>query len=414
MEEDTSYIDYEAFLSPSFSAHAFANTLITSTNDPSDPALDLSTPLSRVLFDLQEIDTHIHTLTTSAALPLLQHTASTAAASGSILAAVDAHVRALRTAYDRLHRHVTLRAHTANAVLEVTERLHAVTAQLRDLSHALVLARQLETQIAEADGDPGALVRAARTLSDLRAEGILGDDSDDAIDLVRDLKANVFKPAEAWVLAKARDAVATFEPAGSVNSAPQPQPAAQTGAFRELESLRVRAEAGALALWILSEGDEGEGRLLISAVQGVLNAAVSAALAQLVRSLSALTTMDRTVSDVAVRCQNLVALQTLLAGVVLDEDRKVALLDPVLELLDTKGLHTSFFRSVAAGLEAKIRDMVARGGANGRILRGAKERVRNALRACVERGLVGLEDGAGGRVEFEVAVMVGAAGALGR
>ncbi|KMU92369.1 hypothetical protein CIHG_10173 [Coccidioides immitis H538.4] len=60
-EPEPSYIDYEAFLDPSFSPTSFANNLVTSTNNPSDTPLDLSTPLSRVLFDIQEIDTHIHT-----------------------------------------------------------------------------------------------------------------------------------------------------------------------------------------------------------------------------------------------------------------------------------------------------------------------------------------------------------------
>ena len=60
---DPSYIDYELFLDPSFSAPAFANTLVLTTNNSTDSPLDLSTPLSRVLFDIQEVDSHIHTLT---------------------------------------------------------------------------------------------------------------------------------------------------------------------------------------------------------------------------------------------------------------------------------------------------------------------------------------------------------------
>ena len=54
-EEDASYIDYETFLAPDFKPSAFANNLVLSTNNPNDSPLDLSTPLSRVLFDTQEI-----------------------------------------------------------------------------------------------------------------------------------------------------------------------------------------------------------------------------------------------------------------------------------------------------------------------------------------------------------------------
>ena len=57
-EGDPSYIDYEAFLDPDFSASSFANTLVLATNNPSDTPLDLSTPLSRVLFDVQERYAH--------------------------------------------------------------------------------------------------------------------------------------------------------------------------------------------------------------------------------------------------------------------------------------------------------------------------------------------------------------------
>jgi len=72
-EEDTSYIDYETFLSPTFSPAEFANSLVRTTNNDTDTPLDLSTPLSRVLFDSQEINTHIDTLTTKSAPSPLTH-----------------------------------------------------------------------------------------------------------------------------------------------------------------------------------------------------------------------------------------------------------------------------------------------------------------------------------------------------
>jgi hypothetical protein len=73
-DDEPSYIDYETFLDPDFSPASFANTLVVSTNNPNDTPLDLSTPLSRVLFDAQEIDSHIDVLTTRSAVPLLDYT----------------------------------------------------------------------------------------------------------------------------------------------------------------------------------------------------------------------------------------------------------------------------------------------------------------------------------------------------
>lgn len=442
-DEDDSYIDYEAFLTPSFNPYAFANILITTTNDPDDPSLDLSTPLSRVLFDLQEIDTHIHSLTTTSAQQLLTYTERSYSASTVVLTAVESQVESLRRAYERLQKDVSQRSRSASEVLMVVERLHSVTTQLRELGRALVIARQIEVQIAEltragAEPDFKALVRASHNIRELRAGRVLADVDEDVV-LTRDLHTHVFAPAETFVLAKAREAVMGFEPnvasAATANGSGGNGGAQGAAAFgagvggRSAEVMRAKAAAGALALFLLST--ERDGQLLTSAVQSLLNAAVNASLSVLIRSLTSLTTLDRTVGEVAARCQNLVAFQALLAAIPLpsDEDaligeevvaaeaRRKNLLDPLLEQLDTTSLQTMFFRSVAAGLEPRIRDVLARGGANARILRGAKERLRNSLRACVERGI-----GAGSSPlaaeqrasEFEVAVMVGAAGSLGR
>ena len=172
----------------------------------------------------------------------------------------------------------------------------------------------------------------------------------------------------------------------------------------------------------------------VAVVQSLLDAAVNGSLVALTRSLTAVTTLDRSVGEVAARCQNVVALQTLLAGIPLPSSGGLetggggvgdtaaaggvggrrSLLQPLLEQLDTTSLQTLFFRSVAAGLEPRVVQVVARGGANARILRGAKDRVRSALRACVERGLAVGVGGEQQAVDFEVLVMVGAAAALGR
>ena len=207
--EEESYIDYEAFLTPSFSPYTFANTLVASTNDPSDPTLDLSTPLSRVLFDLQEIDTLIHSLTTSSAAPLLRFAAASHDATASVLVAVEAQVESLRNAYAQLQRDITQRDKEAAEVLTVTQRLHSVTGQLRELVRALVVARQLADQVSELDA--GALVRAARNVRELHAGRVLAD-VDAEVVLARDLRALVFRPAEAVVTARAREAVVAFEP----------------------------------------------------------------------------------------------------------------------------------------------------------------------------------------------------------
>ncbi|KAI7054695.1 hypothetical protein KC340_g18587, partial [Hortaea werneckii] len=113
----SSYIDYPALTAPAFSAPAHANRLVLSTNLPSDPPpLDLSTPLSRVLFDVQEIDTHIDTLTTSHALPLVSHASVHRDASRRLLDHVEDQVRGLTESYERLERDIRVRYGNAETV----------------------------------------------------------------------------------------------------------------------------------------------------------------------------------------------------------------------------------------------------------------------------------------------------------
>ena len=105
-DDDPSYIDYDTFLDPAFDPRAFANSLVLLTNNPADLPLDLSTPLSRVLFDIQEIDSHIDLVTTRSAVPLLEHTRDQNASSARIVDALDAHVRSLNDSYRQLEREV--------------------------------------------------------------------------------------------------------------------------------------------------------------------------------------------------------------------------------------------------------------------------------------------------------------------
>ncbi|KAG6017928.1 hypothetical protein E4U41_004096, partial [Claviceps citrina] len=120
---EPSYIDYEAFLSPDFSPTRFANTLVVSTNNPHDTPLDLSTPLSRVLFDAQEVDSHIDALTTRHAVPLLEFTLAQNRAGRRITSELDAQLASLNDSYRRLEREVIDKHAEADEVRQVALRL---------------------------------------------------------------------------------------------------------------------------------------------------------------------------------------------------------------------------------------------------------------------------------------------------
>jgi hypothetical protein len=167
VEPEASYIDYEAFASPDFDAPSFANALVLSTNDANDTCLDLSTPLSRVLFDVQEVDTHIDSLTTSSALPLLKHTSTRADASTHLLDTLESQVQGLQQAYTRLHQDVVERYEQADQVRLTADRLASTLRLARTVSRCLQLGRTLEGAMTDTDKPREghrSLASAARTV----------------------------------------------------------------------------------------------------------------------------------------------------------------------------------------------------------------------------------------------------------
>lgn len=239
-------------------------------------------------------------------------------------------------------------------------------------------------------------MRAAHSVLELRKLFSAHRDALDGVELARDLHSLVVVPAEAALGARARDVIAAF-------TMVPPTPGG-TGAFVVdpavvAEAQRPAVETAMQTLFLLQP------RALSVVVAALLGTQATAAATALTRALGALTTLDRVLAEVAARCRTLVAVEGMLAGVGLDAD--------VLRELDTGALSTGFFRAVAAGWEPRVRDVVVRGGANARILRGGRDRLRDGVRGCVLRGLdVDLADE--GRGEFEIAVMVGALGSLGR
>jgi len=221
-ENAPSYIDYEAFLDPDFSATSFANTLVLSTNNPSDTPLDLSTPLSRVLFDVQEVDTHIDALTTKSALPLLEHTRDHAESSGRILQAVEGQIATLAESYKTLEKEVLERYEVAEQVRLTAERLCETVQLGRAVARCLMLGRQLEVRMSEVGGvgsarkeDHRAMVRSADTILSLRqllAASKPGEEGEGLarVNVVTTLKNEMVVPAERSIASRAQQVVKEF------------------------------------------------------------------------------------------------------------------------------------------------------------------------------------------------------------
>ncbi|KAL8668064.1 MAG: hypothetical protein Q9202_000042 [Teloschistes flavicans] len=429
-DQAPSYIDYESFLDPDFSPTAFANSLVIATNNPSDTPIDLSTPLSRVLFDIQEIDTHIHTLTTKSAIPLLAHTKEQADAGQQIVSEVEAQVASLTDGYERLHKEVIQRHEEADQVRVAVERLWETVKTGRAVARCLTMGRQLETQMSEMGGGTGvgsvkkedhrAMIRAANTLVSIRqllsASGS-GEEGEhlSKVDLITYLQNAIVGPSESSLRNRAQQIIREFSMSSLAPSSNAPTTYAQS------EETKSRTTSAVLTLQLLNP------RLLLAALQAYLRTSLTSSLASITRALDNLSTLDRTLLEVAARCQNIVAIESLLDTIkppqtsLPDSQEEIKeqsknLLDPLLVALDTSSLPSFFWRSLAEGLAPRVSNLMARGGVSARALKTQKDRVRDSVRDCVLRG----SQGPGGSKgvsgwEREAAVMVGSViGSLGR
>jgi hypothetical protein len=448
---DPSYIDYEIFLSPSFSAASFANSLVLTTNNPTDTPLDLATPLSRVLFDIQEVDSHIHAVTSSSALPLLTHTQAQTASSTHIVTELSAQVANLNDCYERLEKEIIGRYQAAEEVRKVSERLWHTVRLGRAVARALQLGRQLEVQMTELQPNAGstntssagtgkqredhrAMIRASNTILALRA--LFGANSPgqegeglSKVHVVTTLRNDLFNPFERNLRTKAQQIVREFSMSTLSSSA----------TYAQTEDTKSRTTSALLTLYLLSPTPTSTTskqaplaftpELLITALQDYLRTSITSSLAALTRALGNLPTLDRTLLEISARCQNIVALEILLESIKPPPlpipstptptiTPPTNFLHPLLQTLETSSLPSHFWRSLGSGLVPRVSELVAKAGVQAKMLKTNKNSVRDAIRDCVVRGSQA-PSGAGPGVgkgkkgaengwEREVAVMVGA------
>lgn len=461
-DETSSYIDYETFLDPSFSAASFANTLVLSTNNPTDSPLDLKTPLSRVLFDVQEADTHIDTLTRQSALPLLSHTKANVDAGGHILEELESQVTTLTEGYNRLHREVIERYDAAEQVRLATDRLWHTVRLSRLVGRCLTLGRQLETQVNEVkrpDGgskkeDHRAMVRGASTLLSIREILRFEDQDLGKIALVNTLKTELVDPSDRLLTIRAEQIIGQFSMSAlSVNGTDSGANSVSALTYAQSEHTKSRTSTALVTLYLLSPVVTISARQpfepirLTNILQDYLKRAITSSLAGLSSALAALPKLERTLLEVSARCQNIAALEVLLEstrppihpllpkteleslaaaeGTIVSSQQEHAppnLLKPLLDSLDTSSLPSYFWRTMASQLSPRVQKIVKDGGVSARTLRSNRDRVSNALRDCVNRGsqlpASSLSRGKGLTIrnwEREAAVMTGALNAaLGR
>lgn len=477
VDGEPSYIDYETFLDPDFSPAGFANSLVLSTNNATDTPLDLSTPLSRVLFDLQEIDTHIHALTTKSALPLLSHTQDQTAAAEHILKETGTQIASVTQGYERLQKEVVQKWQAAEEARIAAEKSLATVRLARAVSRCLGLGRQLESQVAEITGrqSPGissegstattgkegyrALERAAYTILSLRQMFSASTEEEEGyglerVKVMRTLRNEFVLPAENMVKSRAQQAINRFSlttPGGTSNGQ-----SSSPSSYKQARDARARLATAAATLYLLSPMPketattfEYKPELLLSTLQGYMHTASMTSANSLARALSQLPTMDRTLAEVSARCQDVVALESILRNLrpplhpllspPANNDQAPAdsettstsknnLLQPLLQALDTSSLPSYYWRSLASSLTSRVQEIVSRGGVSARALRSNRDRLKTEIKECVmraaqvsatsllaEKGRPSTDTVTVGNWEREAAVMVSAVvGPLGR
>ena len=201
----STYIDIDALTSDNFSPYNHAATLIQRTNNLSDPTVDLTTPLSRVLFDLQEIDSHIHTLTSSSALDILSYTKTQNEAAQRILERVEEERTRLNASYSRLEKEVIDRYNKAKDAQINASRSWEVLRLGRSVQRVLNVARQFETAITDSGLGSGkvgkedhqALLRASYSLMSFRDIMSSSEGSDiGRVNVIRTLRAGSSRMAK--------------------------------------------------------------------------------------------------------------------------------------------------------------------------------------------------------------------------
>ncbi|KAI8720238.1 Conserved oligomeric Golgi complex subunit 5 [Fusarium sp. LHS14.1] len=403
VDEEPSYIDYETFLDPDFSPASFANSLVVSTNNPNDTPLDLSTPLSRVLFDAQEIDSHIDVLTTRSAVPLLNYTQQQTQASKHIVAELDGQIKSLNDSYRQLEKEVIDKHAEADEVRLVALRLWETLKLGRSVGRCLQLGRQLEVQHSElelpgngngASGkeDHRALVRCAYTILSLRevldrkAPGEEGFGLN-RVDTVRSLQDTVITPIERSVRERAERIIREF----SVQS---------VSTFAQVDETKSRTVSALTTLYLLSptlgfKPEKWTPRLLLQALETYIRSALQASITALSRSLGQLPTLEKSLTEVMAKCQNIVSLEAVLESTkppthpllpAANQPSQTNLLQFLLAHLETGSLASFFWRTMASSLATRVQDIVNRGGVVARTLRTNKNTVGDAIRQAVVKG----------------------------
>lgn len=290
----------------------------------------------------------------------------------------------------------------------------------RGVQRIVALARQLEGDMAPSNSIDK-LGQAAETILLIR-HSFTTTKGLERVNVASSIRNEITTPAERTLILKAQSGVREFNPAGTT--------------FAQAEEMKGRVVESLRTLYLLSpmssSSSSFEPSLVLQALQSYLQSSLSASLAVLTRALATLPSLDRALSETSAKCQNIIALEAVLEDLrpphnpLLGDGEKQGRDENMLQALlraldDPKSLASFYWRNLAGSLEGKVQQILQRGGVSARTLKSNRDRVRDAVRECVDRGYRGGKATSKKAMatnvnwEREAAVMVGSIiGPLGR
>ncbi|ANB12528.1 Cog5p [Sugiyamaella lignohabitans] len=375
---------YEVFLDPGFSPVAYANSLVLATNTPTDPDVDLSAASRRLGYEMDEVDQLMSAISTENYEDLLDQARNVKKAEGA-LKSLKTSLDHVNFSYSKLERDVVKPYEQAQQMHTALKRLHLTSSMLRSLTWYLYLARQLTSLMSDSSAESN--YKAVLNIQELR----------------RQLESN---PS-----LKSLQIIRAHE--NSLNWIQDNLKTQCLHRIRTFTLLQDKSDLGASfkAVYLLDPSS------LITAISTYLRGQVTSTVSNFSKSLSrSVAGMEGASSDARNRARSLVAISSVLESATVTEpstassspSKDTILLPYVKKHLDITTLVSSYWRDVASGLDAKVRDFTTRNPATAQAWAPHSSRLQDIIRSSVING------GGIDRNGLEVKVMLNAVAPLGR
>ncbi|RCK60767.1 Conserved oligomeric Golgi complex subunit 5 [Candida viswanathii] len=136
--------DFEAFLEPDFKAEQFANELLVATNGQDNPELDLTTPIKKLTFDIDECDKRIAKISSSNYESLIANFQQIAECKQILTTRLNPSLDRVNAPFQRIKKEVIEPYDEAVKLNNALKRIHLTLELLRNTSFFIFIIQQVE------------------------------------------------------------------------------------------------------------------------------------------------------------------------------------------------------------------------------------------------------------------------------